>query len=152
MNAQTSTCRPAAAGDSPQPTVFVVDDDVSFLRSISRLLRASGFQVAIHNSASEFLAMLKPDTSGCVVSDPKMPGMDGMALQEALQDAGNPLPILFLTGHGEIPITVQAMRRGFGMGVSFSLKTTEEREQVQQLIALVSQPPELSSLVEPWTR
>lgn len=112
MNAQTSTCRPAAAGDSPQPTVFVVDDDVSFLRSISRLLRASGFQVAIHNSALEFLAMLKPDTSGCVVSDLKMPGMDGMALQEALQDAGNPLPILFLTGHGEIPITVQAMRRG----------------------------------------
>ena len=95
-----------------KPTVFVVDDDVSFLRSVSRLLRASGFQVVIHNSAAEFLAMLQPDTTGCLVSDLKMPGMDGMALQEALQKAGSPLPILFLTGHGEIPITVQAMRRG----------------------------------------
>jgi len=101
-----------ATGPSPQATVFVVDDDVSYLRSISRLLRASGFHVVIHNSAAEFLAMLTPDTTGCVVSDLRMPGMDGMALQEALQKAGSPLPVLFLTGHGDIPITVQAMRRG----------------------------------------
>jgi len=90
----------------------VVDDDVSFLRSVSRLLKASGFQVVIHNSAAEFLAMLKPEATGCVVSDLRMPGMDGMGLQEALAKKGNPLPILFLSGHGDIPATVQAMRRG----------------------------------------
>ena len=103
---------PLAGGQPPVPTVFVVDDDVSFLRSVSRLLGASGFHVVIHNSAREFLSMLQPGTAGCVVSDLKMPGIDGMALQEALQKAGSPLPILFLTGHGDIPITVQAMRRG----------------------------------------
>jgi two-component system response regulator FixJ len=96
----------------PPPTVFVVDDDDSFLRSVSRLLGASGFQVALCKSAAEFLAKLKPDAAGCVVSDLKMPGMDGMALQEALRKAGSPLPILFLTGQGDIPVTVQAMRRG----------------------------------------
>ena len=66
----------------------------------------------MYKSATEFLAKLKPDAAGCVVSDLKMPDMDGMALQEALQKSGNPLPILFLTGHGDIPVTVQAMRRG----------------------------------------
>ena len=103
---------PTTTSPSPQPTVFVVDDDVSFLRSVSRLLRASGFRVAIHNSAAEFLAELRADTSGCVVSDLKMPGMDGMALQEALHKAGSPMPILFLTAHGDIPHSVQAMRDG----------------------------------------
>src|SRR5262245_22240231 len=112
MKTQVSNQVPLGSGQAPVPTVFVVDDDVPFLRSVSRFLTASGFQVAIHNSAAEFLAMLKPETRGCVVSDLKMPGMDGMALQEALQKAGSPLPILFLTGHGDIPVTVQAMRRG----------------------------------------
>jgi two-component system, LuxR family, response regulator FixJ len=97
---------------SPPPAVFVVDDDVSFLRSISRLLRASGFQVVIHNSAAEFLAELQPDVSGCLITDLMMPGMDGMALQEALRRGGSPLPMIFLTGHGDIPTTVQAMRCG----------------------------------------
>lgn len=94
------------------PTIFIVDDDVSFLRSLSRLLRASGFQVVVHNSAAEFLAELRPDTSGCVITDLMMPGMDGMALQAALRNADRPLPIIFLTGQGDIPRTVQAMRGG----------------------------------------
>lgn len=97
---------------SPKPTVYVVDDDVSFLRSLARLLGAAGYQVVIHNSAAEFLAELQPERKGCVITDLRMPGMDGMALQAALQKAGSPLPILFLTGHGDIPTTVQAMRGG----------------------------------------
>jgi FixJ family two-component response regulator len=112
LKTQLSSHVSLAQGQPPAPTVFVVDDDVSFLRSVSRFLGASGFHVAIHNSAAEFLTMLKPGMAGCVVSDLKMPGMDGMALQEALQKAGSPLPILFLTGHGDIPVTVQAMRGG----------------------------------------
>lgn len=102
----------SASGNPPGPTVFLVDDDVSFLRSLARLLRISGFQVVVHNSAAEFLAALNPDVAGCVIADLQMPGMDGLALQEALQKAGSPLPVLFLTGHGDIPTTVQAMRRG----------------------------------------
>jgi two-component system response regulator FixJ len=103
---------PLATRHSTQPTVFVVDDDVSFLRSLSRLLRASGFQVVIHNSATEFLAELGPNTNGCVITDLMMPGIDGMALQAAVRKTGSTLPIIFLTGHGDIPTTVQAMRRG----------------------------------------
>ena len=112
MKPQPSIHPLVTTSHQPPPTVFLIDDDVSFLRSVSRLLGASGFHVAIHNSAAEFLAMLAPGTPGCVVSDLKMPDMDGMALQEALQTAGSPLPILFLTGHGDIPVTVRAMRRG----------------------------------------
>jgi len=98
--------------DDRPPTVFVIDDDLSFLRSLSRLLRASGFPVVAHNSAAEFLAQLRPDLSGCVITDLQMPGMDGMALQQALLEADNPLPILFLTGHGDIPTSVHAIRSG----------------------------------------
>jgi FixJ family two-component response regulator len=112
MKTQVSNQMAVAGGQAPVPTVFVVDDDTSFLRSVARLLRASGFQVVMHNSGAEFLAMLPHGTAGCVVSDLKMPDMDGMALQEALRKTGSPLPILFLTGHGDIPVTVQAMRRG----------------------------------------
>ena len=89
-----------------------MDDDLSHLRSISRLLRASGYQVVIHNSAAEFLDELRPDANGCVITDLMMPEMDGMALQQALRDSGNPLPIVFLTGHGDIPTSVRAMRNG----------------------------------------
>jgi FixJ family two-component response regulator len=96
----------------PPATVFVVDDDVSFLRAVSRLLRASGFRVVIHNSAAEFLAELRPDLTGCVITDLMMPGMDGMALQEALRQAGSTLPLVFLTGQGDIPTTVQPCGAG----------------------------------------
>lgn len=103
---------PLAFGPSPPPTVFVVDDDVAFLRATARLLRASGFHVTVFSAAAEFLAEIKPDAAGCLITDLQMPGMDGMALQEALRKSGSSLPILFLTGHGDIPTTVQAMRRG----------------------------------------
>jgi FixJ family two-component response regulator len=94
------------------PVVYLIDDDVSYLRAAARLLRVSGFQVAIHNSAAEFLASLKPELAGCVVTDLQMPGMDGMALQAALRDAGSLLTIVFVTGHGDIPTSVRAMRQG----------------------------------------
>ena len=112
MNTQPSMHPPLATGPSPPATVFVVDDDLSHLRSISRLLRASGFHVSVHASATEFLAALQPDLKGCLVTDLMMPGMDGMALQEAMRKVGNSLPVIFLSGHGDIPTTVQAMRGG----------------------------------------
>lgn len=112
MNSPTpDPSQPGTAGD-PRGTVHIVDDDVSFLRSMSRLLRAAGFHVIQHASAAELLAAARPDGPGCVVTDLRMPGMDGMALQEALHQAGCPLPVIFLTGHGDIPTTVQAMRNG----------------------------------------
>lgn len=106
------TTTPSNSTQQPPATVFVVDDDMSFLRAVSRLLRASGLHVTAFDSAEGFLAHIKPDLAGCVVTDLKMPGMDGLALQQALRKTGSLLPILFLTGHGDIPATVQAMRGG----------------------------------------
>jgi FixJ family two-component response regulator len=94
------------------PTVFFVDDDESFLASVARLFRGSGFRVKAFPSAADFLAQRPPDAPGCVVADLQMPGMSGIELQEALTRSDNPLPIVFLTGHGDIPTSVKAMRHG----------------------------------------
>ena len=95
-----------------EPTVHVVDDDASFLSAISRLLRANGFAVKTYSSAREFLERRDADAPGCVLADLQMPGMNGLELQSELEQSGNPLPILFLTGHGDIPSSVRAMRGG----------------------------------------
>jgi len=93
-------------------TVFIVDDDPAFLKSLSRLLRASGYTVQSFSSAEEFMAQRPASAVGCVVADLQMPTMDGIALQRELTQSDNPLPIVFLTGHGDIPASVQAMRQG----------------------------------------
>ncbi len=95
-----------------EPIVHVVDDDASFLVAISRLLSANGFAVKTYSSAREFLAHRDADTPGCVLADLQMPRMNGLELQSVLDQSCNPLPILFLTGHGDIPSTVRAMRGG----------------------------------------
>ena len=93
-------------------TIFIVDDDASFLKSVSRLLRAAGFSVQAFESAETFLEQLAPGMSGCVLADLQMPGLNGLELQEALAKSANPLPVVFLSAQGDIPTTVQAMRRG----------------------------------------
>jgi two-component system response regulator FixJ len=93
-------------------TVFIVDDDASFLRSVSRLLRAAGYSVRAFESAKTFLDELAPGMSGCVLADLQMPGLNGLELQEALMKSANPLPVVFLSAQGDIPTTVQAIRRG----------------------------------------
>lgn len=102
-------------------TVFVVDDDASFLATMTRWLRAFGYAVESYTSAADFLAQRPMQVAGCVVADLQMPGMDGMALQSALAQSDNPLPIIFLTGHGDIQTSVTAMRGG---AEDFLVKTT----------------------------
>jgi two-component system, LuxR family, response regulator FixJ len=97
---------------TPTQTVFAIDDNASYLASIARLLRASGFAVRSFTSAAEFLAQLPAEAAGCVVVDLQMPGMTGLELQEALVKTANPLPVVFLTGHGQVPDAVSAVRRG----------------------------------------
>jgi FixJ family two-component response regulator len=98
--------------NATEPTVHIVDDDAPFLAATSRLLRASGFAVKTFASASAFLAQRDENAPGCVLADVQMPGMNGLELQAALATSRNPLPILFLTGHGDIPSSVRAMRDG----------------------------------------
>jgi FixJ family two-component response regulator len=94
------------------PVVHIVDDDPSFLTATSRLLKACGFEVLTFPSAGDFLRHHHPARAGCVVADLQMPGLSGLDLQAALAATSNPLPVLFLTGQGDIASTVQAMRGG----------------------------------------
>src|SRR5881394_2660821 len=96
----------------PSPTVFIVDDYPPVRRSISRLLRAAGFAVAAFASAKEFLVQYDPQTLGCLVLDVAMPTLNGLELQDILAKAGSLLPIIFLTGEGDIPKCAQAMKHG----------------------------------------
>ena len=93
-------------------TVFVVDDYTPVRKAISRLLRAAGFVVATFASAEEFLTQYDPQASGCLVLDLAMPVVSGLELQKILAEKGSFLPIIFLTAHGDIPKSVQAMKHG----------------------------------------
>ncbi len=95
-----------------QQTVHLIDDDESFLRSMARRLRSHGLNVATWNSAAEFLLRPEPNAPGCVLTDLQMPGRDGFELQRILATSPNPLPLIFISGKGDIPATVRAMRAG----------------------------------------
>jgi FixJ family two-component response regulator len=94
------------------PIVHVVDDDASFRTAIARLLGASGYQVALYGSASELLERLPGGASGCILLDVKMSGLNGPQLQERLGEIGLKLPIVFVTGHGDVPTSVRAIKAG----------------------------------------
>jgi FixJ family two-component response regulator len=94
------------------PIVHVVDDDAAFRSAIARLLGASGYQVALYSSASELLEKLPDGGPGCILLDVKMSGLNGPQLQERLGEIGYKLPIVFLTGHGDVPTSVRAIKAG----------------------------------------
>jgi FixJ family two-component response regulator len=95
-----------------KPTVFLVDDDPGVLKGMSRLLRARGYDVRSYASPQAFLAGHDSAVPGCAVLDVAMPGLDGLALQQALTDSGAHRPVIFLTGKGDIPTSVRAMKAG----------------------------------------
>ena len=94
------------------PIVFVVDDDPSVRTSTARLVRSAGFNVDTFGSAKEFLASSRPDGPACLVLDVGLPDLSGLDLQRQLTTAGFTVPIIFITGHGDIPMTVRAMKAG----------------------------------------
>ena len=97
---------------TPSPTVFLVDDDASVLRASQRLLTAAGFHVKSFESADAFLQHYDANNPGCLVLDMAMPGLNGLELQQALVARGSALPIIFLTGQADVPMTVKAMKGG----------------------------------------
>ena len=97
---------------TPSQLVFVIDDDGSMRRAISRLLNAVSLQVQTFASAKEFLSRKLPDVPGCVVLDVRLPGLSGLDLQREMVERGIHVPIVFITGHGDIPMSVQAMKAG----------------------------------------
>ena len=94
------------------PTIFIVDDDRSYLTAVTRLLHASGHAVESFTTASDLLQRLGRGAQGCILADLKMPGMDGLQLHEAVAASANPLPVVFLSGHGDVPTTVRALKQG----------------------------------------
>jgi FixJ family two-component response regulator len=97
---------------SDAPLVHVVDDDASLRTSLLRLLRVAGFEARGYGSTGEFLLRPLPDRPGCVLLDLRMPGPSGLELQEALRRQGVSLPVIFLTGHGDVASSVRAMQAG----------------------------------------
>lgn len=124
------------ATDSPQPmretgaTIFVVDDDAAVRRSLSRLLRSAGWNAEAFASAGELLQRAPISGPGCVLLDVQMPGMNGLELHERMAVVGIALPVVFLTGKGDIPMSVQAMKHG---AVDFLVKPVEEAVLFQAL-------------------
>jgi FixJ family two-component response regulator len=94
------------------PTVFIVDDDAPLRESLRNLIRSVGLRVELFASAQEFLQSQQPDTPSCLVLDVRMPGLSGLDLQKQTSEAGLEIPIIFITGHGDVPMTVRAMKAG----------------------------------------
>jgi len=111
----------------PQPIVFLVDDEHSVVTALARMLQASGFAVRCWTSAVEFLEVHDPQEPGCLVTDVRMPEMGGLELQRALLERGSDRAIVFITGQGDIPTTVRAMKAG---AVSFLPKPVQRAELV----------------------
>jgi len=115
--------------------VFVVDDDAPLRESLTNLLRSVGFRVTAFASAQEFLRSPRPDVPSCLVLDVRLPGLSGLELQQRLAEADRAMPIIFITGHGDIPMSVQAMKAG---AVEFLTKPFRDQallDAVQQALA-----------------
>jgi RNA polymerase sigma factor (sigma-70 family) len=114
------------------PIVFVIDDDPSIREAIKSLIRSVGMRVETFASAREFMASSRPDAPACLVLDVRMPGLSGLDLQRELSETGRTLPIIFITGHGDIPMSVRAMKAG---AVEFLTKPFRD----QDLLDAISQ-------------
>ena len=97
---------------SAPPIIHVIDDDASFRAAVARLLQASGYNVVLYESADQFVETSPGQDRGCILLDMQMPGLSGLELQELLGSIGSILPIVFLTGHGDIPMSVRAIKAG----------------------------------------
>jgi FixJ family two-component response regulator len=116
--------------------VFVVDDDASVREALDSLLRSIGLDVATFGSAAEFLHNRLPDVPACLVLDVRLPGLGGLDFQAELARAGIRIPIIFVTGHGDIPMSVKAMKAG---AVEFLTKPFREQDMVDAIQAALEQ-------------
>lgn len=122
-------------GELEPPLVIIVDDDASVREALSELILSAGFQPASFASTRELLDAGVLDCPGCLIVDVRMPGASGLDLQRHLAQNGNPKPLIFLTGHGDIPMTVQAMKAG---AVDFLTKPVRDQTLLDAVIAGVA--------------
>lgn len=126
-----------------QPVVLVVDDDDEVRASLERLIRSAGLTVKTFASADQFLKSERPDVPGCLVLDVKLPGLGGLDLQRRLADSDLAIPIVFITGHGDIPMSVRAIKAG---AVEFLTKPFRD----QDLLDAINQAIELDRTTREW--
>ncbi len=117
-----------------RPVVFVVDDDLAMREALQDLLASVGMDVRLFASTQDFMQAKRPDAPGCLVLDVRLPGASGLSFQEELPRAGVDLPVIFITGHGDIPMTVRAMKAG---AVEFLSKPFRDQELLDAIDAAV---------------
>ena len=115
---------------APKEIVFVVDDDPAVCTALKRLIRSVGIEALTFTSAGDFLRATRPDAPGCLVLDVRLPDLSGLNLQEKLTEAKIDLPIIFITGHGDIPMTVRAMKGG---ALEFLTKPVKEQDLLEAI-------------------
>lgn len=138
------------------PIVFIVDDDISVRESLEALIRLEGLEVRAFSSAQEFLAHPRTPTPSCMVLDVSLPGLNGLELQKRVSSDQRDMPIIFITGHGDIPMSVQAMKAG---AVEFLTKPFADhvlldaiRNAVDRSRAVIARDEELRSLKERYAQ
>ena len=122
--------------------IYIVEDDDALRDSLCWLIESAGYRVAAYGNAESFLACLEPECRGCLVLDVRMPGMSGLELQERLIRRRRHLPIIFITGHGDVPMAVNAIKRG---AFDFIEKPFQDQELLARIESVVSSdrsPPE----------
>jgi FixJ family two-component response regulator len=117
-----------------QPVVFVVDDDPSMRATLSDVMRSVGLHVQTFASAREFMGNKLPDTPGCLVLDVRLPGQSGLDFQRTLAESGMELPVVFITGHGDVPMSVRAMKAG---AVDFLIKPFRDQDLLDAVHAAI---------------
>lgn len=120
-------------------TVVVIDDDAGVLKAVSRLIRSVGLSVVTFNSPESFLAKGVPDRPSCLVLDVRMPHLSGLELQAELRQANRQVPIIFITGHGDVPMSVRAMKAG---AVDFLQKPFNDQELIDAIHRAIDQDRE----------
>jgi len=120
--------------------VYVIDDDPSIREAITSLIRSVGMSVQAFGSAREFMASSRPNAPACLVLDVRMPGLSGLELQRELTDAGISIPIIFITGHGDIPMSVRAMKAG---AVEFLTKPFRDQDLLDAIEQAIDRDREL---------
>jgi FixJ family two-component response regulator len=126
-----STHEPESARES---IVFIVEDDASMRRALSNLLQSVGLEVELFGSASEMLESKLPDVASCLVLDVRLPGLSGLDFQTELANANIRIPIIFMTGHGDIPMSVRAMKGG---AVDFLTKPFRDQDMLDAVVAAI---------------
>ena len=130
MNAQPAVTK----GDVPGPVVFVVDDDVSVRGALDSLFRSVGLRVQLFATAAELLSAKLPDVESCLVLDVRLPGVSGLDFQTQLARESNNIPIIFMTGHGDIPMSVRAMKAG---AIDFLAKPFRDQDMLDAVTVAI---------------